>query len=267
MTFQIKHNKTHNFNRNLARLILVGFFVLVLVLSNIFGPGNTIWTDLFYPFIKTGDYFYKNINKIGGFFSDKSELIEKNNKLMDEIENYQLDLMDYEVLKNENSRLREELKIKPPGEFIYTSVVSRPPQIPLDTLLLNVGIADSVKIGDLVLVSNKILIGKITKVSNHKSTIALNSFAEAVFYGFIARTSESLEVKGIGGGNMEAKVPLNFDVMPGDKVMISDSEKFLAAIVGAVTEDKSLGSKSVLMYLPVNTPHLNTVFVKPNDNE
>jgi hypothetical protein len=76
-----------------------------------------------------------------------------------------------------------------------------------------------------------------------------------------------LEIKGVGGGGMEARAPIDFDIAVGDKIMVGGSFISLSAVVGVVEEDKSSGFKNIFMSLPVNVSKINVVFVEPTINE
>lgn len=265
MMFQIKSSRPNFLKRNYMKIfsLLFGLALIVSVLS----LTDSFVSDFFSVFFKTGDSFYKGANQIPQTFSSKEDLIDQNKILLDQLENYRLDLIDYEIVKNENLKLREILNIKPTGNFITALVIARSPQIPLDSLFLNVGTKDGVNQGDWVLAGERILIGKIVEVSKNKSTVALNSFAGMISFGFVSRTGESIELKGVGGVGMEAKVPIDFDIVVGDKILISGSFSYFAATVGALEEDKSSGFKNALLSLPVNMSKVNVVFIEPKVNE
>ena len=264
MTFQIKHTKQNLFGRSFFKILIIFVLVLVLVLFfNIFDSSRSLVSNFFYPFLKTGDYFYKSVNQIPNFFSSKNKLMQENKSLSDQIENDHLSLIDYESIKLENEKLREVLKIKPVGNFITTNIIAKSPQIPLDSLFLDKGSDDGLSIGDFVLSSERILVGKIVKLSKNRATVALNSFAGVVSFGYVDRTNEPIEIKGNGGGNIEAKVPIDFDVIGGDKITLSGPINFFVAVVGVVETDQSSGFKNVLMSLPVDISKTNVVFTQP----
>lgn len=268
MTFQIKYTKQNLFGRSFFKILIISLLILIPVLVfNIFGSARSLVSDFFSVFFRGGDYFYKSFNQISKNFSSKNELIEENRNLLDEIEKNRLDLIGYESIKYENQKLREVLKIKPEGNFIVTVIIARSPQIPLDSLFLDKGTEDGLDNGDLVLTGGRILVGRIVEASKNKSTVALNSLAGVVSYGFVSRTSEPLEIKGMGGGSLEAKVPIDFDIAVGDKLMVSGSFTYLAAVVGMIEEDHPSGFKNILMSLPVNISKVNTVFIEPHINE
>ena len=264
MTFQIKHTKQNFFGRNFLKITII--FLPIIIFTFIFsasGAARSFVSDTLSPLFIFGNFFYESFDRIPKFFSDRNKIVEENDNLLNEIENIRLDIADYQSIKYENQKLRDDLAIRPVGNFIAASVIAKPPQIPLDSLFLDKGIGDGIKNGDLILAGERILIGKIVESSKNKSTVALNSFAGVVSYGYVARTDEPLQFKGMGGGGMEAKVPIDFDIVSGDKIIVDSSLKYLAAVVGAVEEDKSSGFKKVLISLPAVISKVDTVFVKP----
>jgi Cell shape-determining protein len=264
MTFQIKPTKHNSFGSNLLKIFIIFLTVLLFVLTVSFSRGaQSLISDFFYPFLKGGDYFYKSLGLVPKFFTDRNKIIDENQNLLDQIENDRLDLIDYQSIKYENQKLREELGLKPVGNYITASIIGRSPQIPLDSLFLDKGISDGLANGDLVLSGERILIGKIVKVSKNRATVVLNSSATEVSYGYVARTSEPLEIKGDGGGSIRSKVSIDFDIMVGDKIMTGGSLQFITAVVGSIEEDRSSGFKNVLMSLPVDISKINVVFVMP----
>jgi cell shape-determining protein MreC len=264
MTFLINHTKQKLFGRSFFKILII--FLLILIFVFTFSFSNTarsLTLNTLSPLFSAGDYFYKNLDQIPKFFSDRNKLIEENAGLSSELENLRLNIADYESIKSENQMLREDFKLKPAESFTAASVIAKSPQIPLDSLFLDKGTADGLNSGDLILAGERILIGKIVKVSKNRATAALNSFAGVTTYGYVSRTNEPIEVSGVGGGGIEAKMPIDFDIVVGDKIMTGGSLQFLAAVVGSIEEDKSSGFKNILMSLPVDISKINIVFISP----
>jgi len=264
MTFQIKsvRQKQKFSGKNFFKMLPVFFLAVICAFIFSFPDiSRSLALEILSPFFKTGDFFYNNLGRVPVFFSDRNKLITENEKLLNELEDNHIEAADYESIKYENQRLRKELGVKPIGNFITASIIAKFPQIPLDSLILDKGIEDGVNDEDLVLVSERILVGKIAKASKNKATVILNSSVGAVFSGYVARTDEPLEVKGDGGGSIKSKVPIDFDITVGDKIMVDNSVAYLAAIVGVIEEDRSSGFKNVLMSLPVDISKINVAFV------
>ncbi len=266
MMYQIKRADKKFFSRKFLKIFIISLLIVIFVFS-ISNPLNFLIPNNFSPLFKTGNYFYSKLNEIPKFFSDKNKLVTENIKLSSEIEDLNIKLTDYQSLKYENQKLREELKIKPIGNFISASVIAKPPQIPLDSLFLDKGLKDGINKGDLVLVGKRILIGKIIRVSKNKATVSLNSFAKAISYGFVTRTNEPLKIKGAGGDSLEAKTPIDFDIVVGDKIMVANSSNYLIAVVRVIEKDISSGFKNILMSSPADISKINIVFIKSQTNE
>lgn len=181
--------------------------------------------------------------------------------------NLEVESADYNALKSENEILREALRLRPSEEAISAPVIARPPQVPLDTLLLGAGEDDGLKEGDMVLAGDRVLVGQIVKISRNTATVKLNSFAGNISYGFSERTLEPIEMQGVGGGSMEVRVPIDFDILVSDKIMTEGGKAYLIAGVAGVEEDRSLGFKKVLMALPVNISKSNIVFIESALNQ
>lgn len=265
MIYQIKHTKQKFFGEKFLKSL--GIFILIaglIFLFSFFSPTRSLVVNIFSPFFKTGNYFYDTLSKIPNYFSDRGKLAEENKRLLAEIEKNFFNRLDYESLKYENQKLRDGLGLKPIEGVKTALILAKPPQIPQDTIFLDSGVSLGINKGDYVLVSDRILIGRVVKSSSNRSTVALNSFAGVSSYGFIARTKELVEIKGIGGGNMEIKVPIDFDIVVGDKIMVSDPLNYLIAVVGLVEEDNASGFKKILLSLPVNISKIDVVFLMPS---
>jgi len=268
MMYQIRRTNQSRFGKSFFKILTIFLLIAGFILTvSFFEPAHSFISDALSPLFRSGNFFYASLGKIPDLFSDENKIIEENTRLLSEIENLRLNIVDYDSLKYENQRLREELKIRPIGKVVSASVIAKFPQVPLDSLFIDRGTEDGINKGDLVLAGDRILIGRIAEVFRNKATVALNSFAGTVSFGSMARTDEPIEIKGAGGGNIEAKVPIDFDIVVGDKIILKDSLNYQAATVGVVEEDSSAGFKDILMSLPVDIYKINTVFIKAYINE
>jgi hypothetical protein len=77
------------------------------------------------------------------------------------------------------------------------------------------------------------------------------------------RTNELLEIVGAGGGSMQAKLPIDFDIMLQDKIMLSSFPNYIIAVASAIEEDQSSGFKKVLFSLPIDMSTKRLLFVEP----
>ncbi len=269
MIYQIKHtnHKQNFFGRNVKALAVFLLIIIVVFIFSASNPLNSFVTNIFSPLLKFGGHFYEIVFQVPQSFSDKNKILEENKTLLQQMENMRISLIDHEFIKSENDRLRQELGLRPAGKIIGAEVIAKYPQIPLDSLLIDRGATDSLNNGDLVLVGERVLIGKVAKVSKNMATVVLSSFPDVVSYVYVERTNEPLEIKGIGGGSMQARVPIDFDIAVGDKILLQSSRAYITAVVGAVEENHQSGFKNVLMSLPTNIAKTGVVFIEPLINE
>lgn len=265
MMLQIKHSRREGWGGKRTALSLS--IVALILIFGLSGSVRSLSSDFFSGFFQSGSRLLSGVGLVPKFLSDKNKLIAENEKMSEEIESHHLDLIDYESLKNENRNLRETLRLKPVGEFMAAMVIARPPQIPLDSLFIDRGGEDGLQVGDLVLGSDRVLIGRIVQVSKRRATVALSSFAGVTSYGFLERTNEPLEVLGVGGSSLEVRVPIDFDIVVGDKMMTQGTSAYSVAVSQLIEEDSSSGFKRVLLSLPVNISKVNTVFIETQNNE
>ncbi len=192
--------------------------------------------------------------------TDKHTLIEKNTELEGELEKLRLSLLDADSLESENLILRRELGFSRTEPAISAFVVASPPMIPLDTLMIGLG-AEEVSIGDLVVVGERIALGSVARIFGKKSDVVLNTFPGILSYGHNARTNESVEFVGVGGGVMESTMPINFDIEVGDQILLLRDRTYLLGVVNMIEEDATSGSKNILVSLPVGVSKLEVVSV------
>jgi cell shape-determining protein MreC len=261
MTFQIKHTR-RNRSVNFWKLVSVAVLVVVLVVALSFDVISAPVTNFFSPFFTLGSGFYDRAQVFPGFFSDKNDIIRENQILEQKLNEDRLLSLDYESLKAENRRLRDELGLKPQGVYITAAVLAKPPQTLPGSFILDRGAADGINVGDEVFVSEKVMIGRISEVFPNRSFMTLNSFGGIVSYGVLGRTGEPLEVKGAGSGSMESFVPIDFDIESGDMVFKNDSLTSLVAVVGAVETDNLSGTKNIFLSIPSDISKVTLVFIR-----
>ncbi len=258
MIFQVNQ---YNRNKSGSKRFLKIFVSLIVLVSLFYYIGVSLLGPAS-PFLNSGNTFYNNFFFFGKFFSERAALVEENTKLSVEVERLTAIAHEYNSLKIENERLNGELKLRPQADFVGARILARSPQIPLDSVIIDRGLSDGIEENDLVFSDGVSLIGRVVKISNKNSVVALSSFADKNSFGFIERTLEPVEVVGVGGGGMEARLPIDFDVVPGDKVVLEGSRPYILAIVESVEENQSLGFKLVLMSLPSNILKTRIVFIE-----
>lgn len=259
MTYLLRTTRKSLVGPNFLKILIVCIVVVVILIS---GFVRSTLTSILYPVFSFGGLLNDSVGVVPKFFGSTGELISENEKLSLELEKLKGLVLDNEAIKLENEELRRQIKLIPNPESISSFIVSRPPQVPLDTLLIDKGESDGVYVDKNVLAGDRVFLGNVVRSLKNQSVVSLSSFAGTVSYGFVSRTNEQIEFKGIGGGAMQSIVPIDFDVEVGDKIMKNGSLYYLAGIVSIIEENSSSGFKNVLISLPVNVSNTHIVFVE-----
>lgn len=262
MIYQTNSNNRNTWFRNRTFKFVVAF-TLVSVLISFFGPARNFVAKISTPFLEVGSVFYNRFSFLPKIFSDKQKLVEENTLLSDEVENLNAKLIGYDAVNQENEELRRELGLRPKENFLAAEIIARPPQIPLDSVLINKGSKDGIKKGDAALAASGVLVGNVADVYDSTSIVALSSFPGTSISGHIERTGEQIEINGTGGGNMQSKVPIDLDIGQGDRIVVSGTGANIASIAGVIEEDKASGFKTVFFSLPVNPSRIRIIFIEP----
>jgi len=172
------------FARKILKMFLISVFCLALIFlgaRNFFNPVRKIFSSLAYPFQKTFYLAGRKISDGFSFFSSISGLHAENNRLVRE--NYglkgQVALLENE--KKENEKLRSELGLIPRAEFNLEAsfVIGQDPQKQGDWLLIDKGSAGGIRENMPVIVSNGIIVGRISEVSLNSARVELLSYAKS----------------------------------------------------------------------------------------
>ncbi len=155
--------------------------------------------------------------------------IKKNNKqLLKEVSQLKMESVAYQELKLESSRLKKllQLKEKSPMTLIASSVISEDLLSENQTLTINKGIKEGIKVQMGVLGLNGV-IGNILKISSKRSQILILTDRFFVIDGLIQRSREKLIIEGTGDRLISAKhLRSSLDIQIGDLIVTSGSGDF-----------------------------------------
>jgi len=169
------------------------------------------------------------------------------------------------VLQKENDTLkdlfdRKETKLK----TILASILVKPPQTPYDTLTVDVGEDQQIKIGDKVIALANVFIGEVTEVYSHSSKVTLYSTPGQKLSVVLGDSSISAEAEGIGGGNFNIFLPKEVEVKENDVIVIPAITSNVFGIVEKVTFKDKDSFQTVLFKSPVNIAELTFVEIVLN---
>ena len=203
-----------------------------------------------------------------GFLSTRRGLVGENSALSGQIAQLQERAAAYQVLKDENSALRDMLRVagtargqnKESG--ITAPIVSSFRASPYGTFQVGAGFSDSVSPGDIVLSAENFVIGRV-EASDSESSLVRAIFAPGVSSDAVIR-GVGVAVEGQGGANARTIMPRRSEVAVGDPVISAVLGSRAIGVVGNISEDSGSAYKSVGIYLPVNLSALQFVYIVKN---
>jgi rod shape-determining protein MreC len=193
----------------------------------------------------------------------KASIFKQNENLLNENKDLRLKMVDYEILKTENSELKEMFNRGIVAkDFILANILTKPNYSPYDTLIIDIGSNVQIKVNDKVYSNAVIPIGEVTAVYDDTALVTLYSNPGNVTAAMLDGTNTSIELVGRGGGNFETTIPTDLQFVKGGIVYLPDISTEVVAIIEDVISRPTDPAKKLLLSSPVNVQNIKWVFVK-----
>jgi cell shape-determining protein MreC len=245
-------------------IILAVVFGLILIVPN-FLPSSS--HKIGRPFWSVREFLGDHAGDMKAFIFSRHTLITRNNELKEQLREANTQLLSLDVYKRENDEFKKVWGRENIFNGTIAFVLSRPPQSPYDTFVLDVGSENAeglVNVGDKVIVSDTILLGQIEEVFGKTSRAKLYSNVDTETTAIVDRTSDSVTLKGKGSGNFEINAPQELDIEAGDTIIIPGLNPNMIAKVVEIESNPASSFKRVFCQTPVNISTLNSVLVVQN---
>ena len=263
MMYQFQNKKQSEERRKIIRnLVGLGVFFILCVI------GFLSYTGRFFNFV--GRPLWKIENSIGQgfynvnyFFKTKASVSKENHDLIDEVSTLRAEMADYQILKNDVTKLRELMgNIPEKKNFVLGDILTKPSHSPYDTILIDIGGLQGVKEGNKVYVNAIIPIGIVSQVNDKTSLVTLYSSPGQKTEGAINGDNITVELVGRGGGNFEMIVPLELQIDNGTVVYAPGNSSEVLAVVDKIISAQTDPFRKVLLSSPVNIQNLKWVEVE-----
>jgi len=146
--------------------------------------------------------------------------------------------------------------------MILSAILSKPNQSIYDTLVIDVGTKQGIKIGNTVFALGNVPIGRVSLVYDNSSKVVLFSSAGEKTQAVISGQDVFLELVGRGGGNFEMMMPKDFSLQKGDQVVMPGLNPHVLAVVETIISDLRDPFTKALLISPVNIQELKFVEVE-----
>lgn len=250
------------------KIIVLAFCLFIFFSAFIFFfPifNRSLWTTVSKPFWSTSQKVSLTFSATINFFKFKSNLISENTNLKDQINTLKLKVADYDLLVKENEDLKNLTSRKENVDRISARIISKPPQSPYDTLILDVGSNEGVSVHSDVYLSDSVLVGNVTAVTEHSSVVEMYSTGDKKNNAVLERTGASYELIGDGGGDFHIQTPKDADVLWGDVFVLSDLSSGILATVYYIDSSSQSSFKTIYLRVPGNVFQSKWVLIDTNN--
>lgn len=255
---QDKKNKDKKKIRFAALAILViAFLYFSANIFNILSKGSL---NVFSSVVGLSSRIKNNLHNISVYFTSKNSLLLENQNLKNTINENEARMANYEALFNENEKLKEIL-LRKHGEkvMLLAGIIGSPNQSPYDTLLLDAGESNGVKVGDKVFAYGDIPIGVIAETAKNSAKVRLFSTPGERLTSVLAGSDTFVELVGRGRGNFEAILPRDFELPEGTLALLPGIYPYTVAEVVSTISDPRDSYKKALLKSPINIFELKFV--------
>ncbi len=246
----------------LVTLILLFVFVGLAVFSGKVGEvSKNILNSVALPFWEAKVSTADRSSYLGALFRSRISQADEIKRLKEELLLAQLNLKGLEFIAEENRNLKTLLNREDLQDTVSASVLARPPQIPYDTFIIDIGKRHGLAGGEKVFFEN-VLIGVVEEVFNKNSKVRILSSSGVETGAFIERVNLPVVAVGRGGGNFEINLPQESEVEIGDFLVVPGSPQKLLGQIEEIEQTQAGAFKRVLLRFPINLSEIRWVAVE-----
>ncbi len=266
--------------------IALGVIVLIFLFlfqSGIFKGFSYVAERIFHPVLVLGGNIGEKFKNFGSYFYFKNSLYKENVDLKSKLDVDRADRANYDSVVAENNDLKNILGRKNEKvPMTLAAILSKPNQSLYDTLVVDAGTIEGIKVGDIVFAGGNVPVGRIAEVYKNSSKVILfsnsgektqvvitpslnsppkgetNSNSPSPL-GRVREGSIFMELVGRGGGNFEMILPRDFVVQKGDQVILPGITPYVVGIVQTIISDPRDSFQKALLTAPVNIQELKFV--------
>lgn len=265
MIYQFRDKKQIIRKKKIIKTIFI--FIIFSILSTllIFSTIDGFWNRVGFPFWKSKMVVSEEFADSGYLFRTKKSVFSKNRELVIENINLKNSILDYQIIKDENIKLKELLGRTPSqSDFVLSSILSKPSNSPYDTIIIDIGENFNINEGDKVYANAIIPVGEIEKIYKNTALVVLYSSPGRKTIGTIEELNSTIELVGRGGGNFEMTVPVDLIVEKGRSILLPGIQPEIIATIGDVISAPNDPIKKFILYAPINVQDLKWVQVLKN---
>ncbi len=196
-----------------------------------------------------------------GGLKSVGQLLSENESLKRQVEESNLRLDSVKSIEDENLALQALMGRASTTPGILAAVLERPPYVPYDELIIDIGLDQGLSTTSKVYVAGDILIGRVAEVYQAISKVILYSSPGQKLEVQIGSDHVPATAIGRGGGQYVAELPRGTAIAEGDYVNTLSLKDRSFGTVSRILPDPAGQFEQVLFALPVNIYQLRWVMV------
>lgn len=210
-------------------IFLLGIIIIILHYIKILSPVERLLSGILSPIQNRVSNVSYSINQWYRYQISRHDLNLENENLQKELNKVVIDSVRLEELEKENQRLKNLLNVSEENEYVLTisDVIGKTVDGQQNTMLLNKGNQDGVRLGAPVIIDEGIIVGKIVKVNQTTSVLLLLTDNTSKIASSIINNDQTIGiVEGEHNISMIMKlIPKNELIYEGNIVITSGLEK------------------------------------------
>src|SRR3989339_190469 len=215
------------------------------------------------PIWSLRDAAHVGTTNITSLFASKTDLINQNTALKEELLQRTRETFTTRALTLENEHLRELLhRVDARPELLPAAVMHGDTFSPYDTFFIDIGSTEGVRDNMLALTPENIAIGSVTKTLEHTAIVTQFSAAGHTYDVVLgATTSVHTTVTGFGSGTMLITIPRDIYVEEGDSVVLPSFTTYPIGTVASIEVAPEDAYKTLYIRSPSNVYGLRHVLI------
>ncbi len=233
------------------------------------------------PVLVLGNSLGEEFSSVRSFFQSKQALQQENENLKLQLNEMSARMSNYTAVLDDDIKIKEVLGRKGnslgKNNMTLAAILAKPNQSPYDTLIIDAGARQGIKVRDTVFALGDVPVGYVGLIYGDSSKVVLFSNpgekTEVVISlgppsggasSLAGRASKSvfMQVTGRGGGNFEMILPRDFVLENGSEVVLPGLNPYVLGIVQTIISDPRDSFQKALLVSPVNIQELKFVEVQ-----
>lgn len=236
------------------KYIVIGIFLLILSFFGIFFKG--LVQGIASPILNIHTGIFSGLGNMSSYFKSKSELQKTNKELLEQNQDFKIQLLTLENVKKENEDLKNQIQfIDSEQKVVVAKIITKPPFSPFDTFVINSN--DQIK-KDQKVFYKKMLIGRV--IETYSRTAIIKLYSSSGDKVPVQLQGNEFEAEGQGNLAFKIKIPKSLVVEKNTPIYSSETNSILG-VIQSIYSDEASAFQDIYFKYPVNINDLEYVEV------